>query len=277
MANKAKPKKEKKEKSVSGDSDDFEKARDVRQMADLVRWFIGGVVLLLGGIFSIAKLRGLPVIKVSSDDWSRFFVQVALVIYFWSWIFGSKSDLNAQESVTREMLVPKTRVYSLLAWCGTLVVVFMALWRIHTFAMFSLALIVFLGIDLVLGRYYYWRVLRPQFMSSRKQFMDKNNTLSALEVDIVDDYMNDRWRFWRHGFGFAWATVFLIADATGISQSIASFTGAFSPDSLLALSVLTLVLVLEMWMWAFRVKRQGQRLLLSHLRDRFGKQAKIEI
>ena len=143
--------------------------------------------------------------------------------------------------------------------------------------MFSLALIVFLTIDLVLSRYYYWRVLHGQFMSSREQFMEKNNTLSALEVDIVDDYMNDRWRFWRHGFGFALATLFLIADATGISRSIASFTGAFSPDSLLALSILTLVLVLEMWIWAFRVKRQGQRLLLAHLRQRFGRQAKLEI
>jgi hypothetical protein len=277
MANQSKPKKEKKEKSVSRDSDDFEKAREVRQMADLGRWFIGGVVLLLGGIFSIAKLRGLPVIKVSSDDWSRFFVQVALVIYFWSWIFGSRSDLNAQESVTREILAPKRRIYSLLAWCGTLVVVFMALWRIHTFAMFSLALIVFLAIDLVLGRYYYWRVLHGQFLSSREQFMEHNDRVSALEVDIVNEYMNDRWRFWRHGFGFAWAALFLIADATGLSRPIASFTGAFSPDSLLALSVLTLVLVMEMWMWAFRVKRQGQRLLLTHLRDRFGKQANLEI
>lgn len=259
----------KKEKGKRDHRDPFEKAKEVREMADLVRWVIGAVALLLGGTFTIAKLRGLPVIQVSSDDWSRFFVQAALVIYFWSWIFGSKSDLNAQESVTREMLIPKNRIYSLLAWCGTLVVVFMALWRIHTFVMFSLALIIFLTIDLVLGRYYYWRVLRGQFMSSRKQFMEKNNKFSALEVDIVDEYMNARWRSWRHGCGFAWAALFLIADATGLSQPIASFTGVFSADSLLALSVLTLVLVMETWMWAFRVKRQAQRLLLTHLRERF--------
>jgi hypothetical protein len=270
MTNKSKPYKEK-----IGNGDSFEKAKEVRRMADLVRAFIGVVVLVLGGTFTIAKLSGLPVIRVSSDDWSRFFVQAALVIYFWSWIFGSRSDLNAQESVTREMLVPKNRIYSLLAWCGTLVLVFAALWRIHSFAMFSFALIVFLMIDLVLGRYYYRRVLRAQFTSSRRQFIDKKNTLSALEVDIVDDYMNDAWRFWRYGFGLAWASLFLIADATGISKPIASFTGAFSPDSLLALSVLILVLVMEMWIWGFRVKRQGQRLLLTRLRERFGEQVNL--
>lgn len=102
MPDKTRPKKK---ANRRGQSDPFVKAKEVRQMADLVRGFIGVVALLLGGTFTIAKLRGLPVIRVSSEDWSRFFVQVALVIYFWSWIFGSRSDLNAQESVTRENVV----------------------------------------------------------------------------------------------------------------------------------------------------------------------------
>jgi hypothetical protein len=265
-----------KKPKIGDHRDDFARAKEVREMADLGRRVIGFVGLILGGTFTIAKLRGMPVIRVSSEDWSRFFVQAALVIYFWSWIFGSRSDLNAQESVTRAMLVPRKRVYSLLLWCVTLVVVFAALWRIHTFAMFSLALIIFLAIDWVLGRYYYRHLLRIQFDASRKQFLAKNDLLSALEVDIVDDFMNGRWIYWRQGFGFAWVCLFLIADITGLTQPLARFTGVFSPDSLLALTILILVLVIEMWIWAFRMKRQGQRLLLAHLHQRFGSALRLK-
>lgn len=257
--------------------DEFEQAKTVRQMAGFVRWFIGAVVFLLGGTFTLAKLRGLPVVKVSSDDWARFFVQAALVIYFWSYIFGSRSDLNAQESVTREMLVGKKQILSLLGWCVILVVVFAALWRIHTFAMFSIALITFMVVDLVLGKYFYRRVLRPQFQASRKRFVERDNPAGALDVDIVNEFMSGRWRDWRQGFALAWALLFLVIDATALPKILADWSGMFSPDSLLALSVLVLVLIVEMWMWAFRVKRKGQQLLLARLKEKFGRHGKLEL
>ncbi len=268
-----------KRKAIKDDevADEFVKAKEVRQMADIVRRFITVVAFVLGGTFTVAKVRGLPVIKVSSDDWARFFVQAALVLYFWSYICGSRSDLNAQESATRQMLVGKRKILGLLGWCVILVVVFAALWRIQTFVMFSVALIVFMMVDTVLGRYFYRRVLRPQFQASREKFIERKDRLGALDVDIVDEYMSGRWRDWRAGFALTWVVCFLAIGATGLNTSLAELTGVFSPDSLLALSVLVFVLIVEMWMWAFRVKLKGQQLLLAQLQEKFGRHGKLEL
>ncbi|MFN0141443.1 MAG: hypothetical protein ACKVQW_15315 [Pyrinomonadaceae bacterium] len=247
----------------------FDDLKEVRRTVDFVRMFIGFVGLLLGGTFTFAKLSGLPVIQISSDDWSRFFMQAALIVYFWGWILGSKSDLNAQERAVRVLLVPKTRIYSLLGWCVGLVAVFVVLWRITTFTVFSLALIGFLLLDLLLYYFFYNRVLKIQFLALRKQFLEKRNPMSALEVEIVDEFMKGKWRYWRWGFGFAWIITFLFIDLLGGAEKLAGFTGILSSSSLLAFSVLVLVIIMEAWIWAFRLRRQGQDMLLGGLRSKF--------
>lgn len=244
---------------------DFKKLKDLRTTASLVRYFISGIVALLGGTFTLAKISGIPVIAISSDNWSRFFMQTALIIYFWAWVFGSRSDLKAQEGATRQLLVPKKRIYNLLFWCIGLIILFIVMWRVNSFKLFSIALFGFLSLDAVLSHLYYRRILRRHFIDSLEKSLRRGNIVEALEIEIVDTYMKGSWRQWRYIFGFSWIIFFFVMDVTGIVTNYVHLSHIFSADSFLSFSALMYVIIMESWIWAYRIKRESQKLIIKAL------------
>jgi hypothetical protein len=244
---------------------DIENLVQVRKTANWARYTTAAITTLLGGIFTVKKFQGVPVLAIASDDWAHLFIQLALIIYFWSWIFGSRADLNAQESVVREIVVGKKKLISLFLWCGLLVLTFVILWKTETFLHFSIVLALFLILDLIAGHYYYKIALRPQFDKSRKLAASRGNVLFQIDIDIVDKYMKGKWWKWRFIAGFSWIIAFALLNLTGQTHRIVRVVSAFSVDSFLSFSTLVYVMFMEITIWAFRVKREAERFIIRNL------------
>lgn len=233
--------------------------------AKLVNRALGAVVVVLGAIFGIGKLKDVPTLPMLEDTWARFFFNLALWLYFFAWIAGARSDLGAQERVIQRLQGFSGRIRKALALAGLLVAVFVALSYVHGFIAFCGALGVFLAMDCASWWLFYRRILKPLFDDSRT--VASANPWLIRQIDIVDRYMSGRWRYVRWAVTGALLAALGAASALGTTESFAIRVGPLTGETVNGLGILLYVLVLEAWIWYHRLQRDAQLDLVEGLAD----------
>lgn len=161
------------------------------KFAERVRWAIAvalpGFAILLG--FTIKEFPSIPPLPKLEGAWSGFFVQIALVIYFWAWSLGSRSDLDAQARVIRQRVKSVTSIrISLVVGASSLSIALVFIYIAKSFPGRLVALGVFLMVDIAA-----WlcnrKILRPMFDESKESARKNGNAWAIREIEIVDRFM----------------------------------------------------------------------------------------
>ncbi len=255
--------------------EDFESTASVRAEVRWVRFALTAAGLILGSWLAITKLRATPVVPMSDQIWTQFFTDLIIVLYYFTWIGGSILDMNAQQDVIRRLERSSAEIRgAAIAFIVLLGGLFYFLRTASNLTSFILVYAVILVLDVGAWFFYLRRILEPQFANSRSIALKRGNPISALEVDVIWEFMRGRWRLWRWGYSFVGLTVIWLAAWAGLPTSWAPFApmvSMFSTDSFFAFLILMYLVILEAWIWAFRICRGARR---SQLR-KFGRQYKV--
>lgn len=250
-------------RSNMSDDADFKNKRVVRDSVRVAEITLAVITFLMITGAKVVKLRSVPAMPELDATWARFFIELALYLYFLSWIFGARSDLKAQEHVTRDLEELREPLWIMLFVSAALLVgAFAALWLVKGFVTFAVTLAVFLAIDVGASIVYYGRLVK-QFERSRVTSRAKNNLLAIREVDVVERFTVGRWRKWRWGVRFGVLAVLVGLHGADISDKIAAGSPALTGDAVDGLGVLLYVVVFELWIWGARLRRDA-RLSLLH-------------
>lgn len=237
--------------------------RQISRQFDRARLITRGLAIGLPSIFIFLKLNKSQLINLLQIASSEFYIHVALIIYFFCWVFGANFDYTMQQSVyvsdPNEGKIPKTYFLFVPVF---IIVATLLLWASQDPAHLSLALCLFLAMD-VIGWHHNQRWTRPIIRSSRKNYEEDEDYFGCERLNIVQGFFFGRWILMRYGamaavLGLTVAICFIGGLENLISTALRRFIPELGPDfaikTLPAMLILVYVLLSEIWMWAFRIK-----------------------
>lgn len=229
---------------------------------------IGIVATVLGFAFAVGKIRATPNLSLADHTWSTFFLNAAAVFYYFAWIWGGRSDLQAQQSATRRLARHRWELrVTLITFLAVLATLFVILTRTTSVTTFLSVVVAILIWDVLAWRVFVRRTLIPQFVHAQRLALSENDVLGSLDVAVVQEYMTAGWRLSRWAFAFVAAAALIVIDRVGLAQRLPHtvwLSHVFSGESLLAFGVLAYLLVLEAWIWYYRLHRNACRRALAN-------------
>ena len=246
-------------------------ARRTRQ----VIWSISTGLLLL---FGYLQFRNVSVSAVVGTLDASLVWHVALIIYYSSWIFGTRFDTDIQELAYEQF--PHKEKWPLQAFgvVAILAVVAGALcWAEGNIERFAVALVIFMVVDHASWRYLIW-YLRPAEIQSEEIYR-KNRDFYSLEIlRVVIAQIAGNWKWWRLSVGVPLAVLicaFAFADSVkavilrGIQAQVPSISEADASAIVASWLVLAWVVAVETWHWTIRLKTRISLGYLEELRERY--------
>jgi hypothetical protein len=237
--------------------------RQISRQFNRARLITRGLAIGLPSIFIFLKLNKSQLIGLLQIASPEFFIHVALIIYFFCWVFGANFDYAMQQSVyvsdPNEGKIPKTYFLFVPVF---IIVATLLLWASQDPAHLSLALCVFLAIDII-GWHNNRRWTGPIIRSSRKNYEQDDDYFGCERLKIVQEFLFGHWILIRYGamavvLGITVAICFVGAIqgliSTGLNRTIPSIGTDFANKTLPAMLILVYVLLSEIWMWTFRIK-----------------------
>jgi len=196
----------------------------------------------------------------------RVIWELAIVIYFASWIYGSKYDTTNQEIVY--LMVPN-RGKLPLHYAGilfTIGILFGVLAWMNTFRQFAVALGVFWCFNILSWHFFARSVLARTFSESSERYKQLNDFFGLEQLLNIQRYIAGQWQWWRFGVGSVLVVAMLVFSFTNSAELLARALGAqalagYAP----AMAILTFVLVVESWMWFMRIKTGVSQIILDEL------------
>ena len=245
-----KRKRERKVKTHHGTDSKAEVIRLALNAKRFVRSLAFGLVVIYGWL----KLRGVPIGLAIGSLPAAIIVKASLVLYFFSWVFGTINDTNEQE-----ILYASSPIHSRFPWQGyaagvLLTVVFGIMCYVETDRHFAIFLGVFLAINVLVWQYMA-RQLAPAFYRASKDKYARDRAYSKLfALDVFYDYLIGSWQWYRFCYG-AMAIVAIHAFTfTRLPMELRGLIHPMPEDTLIALSVFFYVLTFEAWIWLRRFK-----------------------
>lgn len=242
--------------------DDHFDERERILFARSTRLIIRLIAIGLGAYVTYLQIKQIRIEEIITPATPDLMWRGALILYYWSWIFGAGFDTNVVELTFVNFPGKGKWPWHSFGALAVILVMAVVLISAHgNMLHFALALTAFTIVDNGPWFYYFKWLLRPMALQSRTEFKG-NGQLARLEaLRIVLDLVLGNWKYWRLACG---AIIILILDAftfsTFIRQAFARLTDSIlswlSPaeaaDFVYASLVLLFVLVMEGWHWIMR-------------------------
>jgi len=240
--------------------DPIQKKNRVIRMARMTRRMVRIFAGFLALMFSFLKLKNFPFPLMTGDYFSLTFLQIAIVSYYLSWVFGVFFDTYDEEIVfeypPNEGRIPLVAI--VIAFFLT--VTFGILCWVDTFTKFAIVLLTFWILNII-G----WRYFVAGLMKSLLNENPNKNIWINERILIVKEYLCGKWQWVRFSLGFIIILFINIIAFTDIHLKIAERLTIFSPSSFLSFSILVFVFFVEGWMWFARLRRRSMIKILERL------------
>jgi hypothetical protein len=195
--------------------------------------------------------------------------QLAIVIYFASWIYGAKVDTTSQEIVY--LMVPN-RGRLPLHYAGILfmiAILFGVLAWFTTFREFAIALAAFWSFNIVSWQFFVRRVLAKTFERSAERYRELDDRFGLEKLRITRAYIAGNWQWVRFAAGGLLIMCMLIlAFSDSLRLTAVPALTRFVPY-VPATTIMGFVVIMESWMWFVRIKTRIARSILDELADRY--------
>lgn len=180
-----------------------------------------------------------------------------LVIYFFSWIFGTKRDAEVQGEV---YLTAPNRGHLAtqdIAVGVSIAIGFVVLLLLKTYpGWLAVALTLFWFGNIVAWRYLV-KLLTQPIDKSRLLYTREKEYIGLAKLHIVERYISGRWQWWRFVLG---GVLIVAVDVTAFFEHIDTKMG-----------LIVFVAVVECWVWLERARTELSLNVLEDFGDRYGK------
>lgn len=215
------------------------------------------------------RFRGVDVMPVVRSLPATILLRASLVLYYFSWFYGTTFDTDIQELVyytapTKQGKVPAAAIVIMLA----IAAMFGALCAIKSFQQFLMFLAGFWLLDILAWRYLVTRLLPTVFRASSDHFKQVGDDAKMDQLDFVKDYHVGSWKWRRSIVGVVLLLVLnVIARTTMVSWLAIRLQ--ISVDTTLAVAVTMFLLFVEGWVWIMRLRTRFAIETIEHLRHRY--------
>ncbi|MGH6924388.1 MAG: hypothetical protein ACRED5_11685 [Propylenella sp.] len=233
---------------------------------------IGGALALL---FTWLTLQGLPYADVIANAKREYIQRVALVVYYLSWVGGTRFDLETQKSVY--LLDPnrgRSRAPALAVVASIFVAFAVLLFVRDDDRKLVIALAAFISVNVLSWRFFVRNIVGPIIAASRATYLKAGDFIGIERLKLMERYIAGDWQ-WRR-FAVMSAMVLLasvVIGLDGLRAGVAQVVNrlyqavpAEKIDPLLAPCVLALlILIAEIWIWIMRLRTRHALRLLDDL------------
>ena len=225
------------------------------ELSIVARTIIGvtaGTMLLL---FGWLKLRGFPLGVLVKDENAEHFFRISLIFLYWSWVAGTRFDLNLQVVVFKgsNAMLPKPHLQA-FTFIIVISVLFIILALIRTPKHFLFFFILFIVANLLIWRFYLAKYLNPLIGSSKEDPIKDQDYLELEELNCIERFIAGRWQWWRFGLMLSLLSVLFASTFGGLLTSAVDRLGYLSEDFLLALIFIILFCMFEGSIWFERLR-----------------------
>lgn len=233
----------------------------------LIKWIERILPVIVGGIElrqlivegGIENLPGALKHAITNTGFSTVLWKAALVIYFFSWIFGAESDTEMQADVYYAAphggRLTKVDIGAILSIAvGFIVLCYVA----DNYRLFALALTVFWVVNVGAWRYMVG-VLKASIAQSYMNYGRSDRYIDMEKVRVAERYVDGNWQRWRFGVGAALA---LVMDALAFFVDL--------PEGYAHGSIFLFVVFVEAWIWLMRARAKVSLKVLDDLSERYG-------
>jgi uncharacterized membrane protein len=194
----------------------------------------------------------------TNPDVSTILWKAALVLYFFSWVFGAESDTEMQADVylaaPHEGRLTKQDIGVMLG----IAIGFAVLCVVSdNYRGFALALTGFWLFNVIAWRYMVRALKTPIHQSYVKYGQDKQY-VEMEKLRVVERYVAGRWQWWRFAAGAILAAAMDALSFFDLGQGFAQG------------SIFFFVVFVESWMWIMRAKTKVALRALDDLSERYG-------
>jgi hypothetical protein len=219
-----------------------------------IRKFIRIIAWLLGGSFTFLKLHGMPVPSLNTAGTSTIFLQLSLIIYYFSWWFGPSGDTRFQEKVLVVSPNKGKMPVEAIGMVVLLAILFAVLCLLDTHKKFGVFLLLFWLINYATWRYLVKKILGPNLDKSEEIYTKYEEYYLSVKLNVVRDYIDGSWQWVRFNVGVILLLAINIIYQFDLSTNILKNSQLFSVESLNSFLVLFFVLIVELWIWIYRIK-----------------------
>lgn len=257
----------------------LEEREEVFSFFEVLEKFVHYSGLVLGGVFFTWLVVGpkeWPLIVSNTDP--EFIWKLAIILYYASWMVGSRFDLQLQKKFyvslgwAKDEKWPKSSIATLAI---LFVVAALLIWSEGKLQVFALVLCVFVIVDHATWRYLIYRSRKP-VEKSMAFYTQTKNYIKLEKLKIVVYQLHGDWKWRRLCVGVP-ITALIVAFAfskpvRSSVDAVVQLAGIASGelDSLVSgLLVLAFVLSVEIWSWKTRFNTLFSLKLLDELGHRY--------
>ena len=165
----------------------------VKQSAFYFEILLKVIPALLVLFFGWLKLSGYPLVGALASLSGERILQIAMVIYFASWVFGSRFELNLQKmNYVKSPFVSRT-LGALVLYFIVLGVLFGTLCWVKTLPSFARLLLLFWCINAA-GFWSTNQGIKSQLVSQKTTQLSQHTAARAAELDEVEAYLVGDWQ-----------------------------------------------------------------------------------
>jgi len=248
--------------------------RTVKSLAGKTRTLIWLFGMLLGLLFTWIKLADVPLTLVFSDRSAQTLFRASLVLYYFSWLFGTNFDLGQMEDVLvkapTEGELPRTGI----ALAAGLAMVFGVLCAVTTIRSFVLVLLGFWLFNILAWRYLVRGVVLQPIRDSCQTYLAQEDYPNLARLELVRDHIDGRWQWKRFAVGgvlilLTIVLVFSISALNFTTRILSSRLPGISEDFILAAAVFVSILAMELWIWYKRLRLKLAGSLIDELSESY--------
>jgi hypothetical protein len=232
----------------------------------LVWWIETSLPLIIGGleVRDLIKEEGIGQLPYklqqafANPDISTVLWKTALVIYFFSWVFGADSDTEMQSEVylaaPHKGRLGKQDLGVMLGIVAGFVVLCIVG---NNHRWFALALTGFWTINILAWRYMV-RMLKTPLHQSYVTYGRAKQYVEMEKLRAVERYITGEWQWWRFAIGAVLAAAMNVFAFVELRPGYAEA------------SIFFFVVFVESWMWLMRVRTKLSLRVLDDLSERYG-------
>lgn len=251
---------------------------DVRKLADFSRRMIQVIAGVLALGFAWVVVTESQVITILNQSDPGIFYKVGLFLYYTSWIFGAKFDVDIEERVYIADLARGLMDWKSLGVLALFTVVMVFFFWLHQYErFFGLGLLAFVLTN-ILGWKAVCRRIAGTIDDSRSRYRDLKDHFGLEKLAIVSEYMRGRWQVHRFAAMLAMAVALIAATNAllyfQLDRTVAGLVVQGLPaERLVQLAPAALfvvyVLIAEGWIWLKRMNAYHAVNVLDELAEKF--------
>lgn len=245
--------------------------KDLKKLTHFIRFLRRIAISIPPIIFGYLRLKGIDIAPIDTDFMADLLFKITLVVFYFSWAFGTMFDLNMQDLVYEKTLKKSvmSKKVGAIVFTILLLAVFCILFLADTYRKFAIILAIFLIVDCSC-RYYIAKFFVPDIINeSYNKYLENKEYSNYLMLQIVEKYVTGKWHIWRFSIGFILISIILIMTVFDLQIIIARLLDLNSPSLVCSLSIFIFVVIFLGWQWCQRFKVKAQLALAQSIEDKY--------